>query len=406
MRHDTTTLPRPWSASYAALFVGKQWKGLSLVGVSILMISCKKPSVVKPPPPVVEVREMQLSEVPLSTTLIGQLDSPQNVEIRARVEGIVDQMPFTEGVEIKQGDLLFTLDRKPFIERLAAANGMLAEAEASLRKYEADVARLQPLYEKSAIPKQDLDNAKAGVEVGQAGLQSAKARVETAQLDLSYCEIKAPISGLIGAKMVSMGELVGRGEPTLLATMSTLDPIWFYSSVSEVEYLKAVENGKTVGREFADLPLTLLLHDGKEHAEKGRFVFIDRAVNAKTGTLRIRAEFPNPAKTLRPGMFARVRVDIGTRKECLQVPERALLEIQGKAFLWSVDAENKCHMQRVKLGEKHGSSQIILEGVKVGEHIIVEGIQKARDGAPVTAMTAAQLAAAKAAHKLEAQPAH
>jgi membrane fusion protein (multidrug efflux system) len=188
--------------------------------------------------------------------------------------------------------------------------------------------------------------------------------------------------------------------------MSTLDPIWFYCSVSEVEYLKAVENGKTVGREFADLPLTLLLHDGKEHAEKGRFVFIDRAVNAKTGTLRIRAEFPNPAKTLRPGMFARVRVDIGTRKECLQVPERALLEIQGKAFLWSVDAENKCHMQRVKLGEKHGSSQIILEGVKVGEHIIVEGIQKARDGAPVTAMTAAQLAAAKAAHKLEAQPAH
>jgi membrane fusion protein (multidrug efflux system) len=227
IRHDTTTLPRPWSASYAALFAGKQWKGISLLGVSILMISCKKPSIVKPPPPVVEVREMQLSEVPLSTTLIGQLDSPQNVEIRARVEGIVDQMPFTEGVEIKQGDLLFTLDRKPFIERLAAANGMLAEAEASLRKYEADVARLQPLYEKSAIPKQDLDNAKAGVEVGQAGLQSAKARVETAQLDLSYCEIKAPISGLIGAKMVSMGELVGRGEPTLLATMSTLDPIWF-----------------------------------------------------------------------------------------------------------------------------------------------------------------------------------
>jgi membrane fusion protein (multidrug efflux system) len=299
-----------------------------------MLLSCKKPVAFTPPPPIVEVMELKVSEVPLTTTLIGQLDSPQNVEIRARVEGYMDQMPFTEGLEVKQGDLLFSLDKKPFLERLAAANGMLAEAQASLRKYQADVARLQPLYEKSAIPKQDLDNAKAGVEVGLAGLESAKARVETAQLDLSYCEIKAPISGLIGAKMVSIGELVGRGEPTLLATISTLDPIWFYCNVSEVEYLKAVERGKTVGREVADLPLTLLLGDGTEDPDKGRFVFIDRAVNAKTGTLRVRAEFPNREKKLRPGMFARVRVDIGTRKDCLEVPERALVEIQGKAFLW------------------------------------------------------------------------
>lgn len=406
MKSHSATSPRTLSSCHAADPAGTSWKTITTLGIALMMSGCKKPVAMTPPPPIVQVMELKLSDVPLNTTLIGQLDSPQNVEIRARVEGFVDQMPFTEGVEIKQGDLLFSLDKKPFLEKLAAANGMLAEAEASLRKYEADVARLEPLYQKSAIPKQDLDNAKAGVEVGQAGLQSAKARVETAQLDLSYCEIKAPISGLIGAKMVALGELVGKGEPTLLATISTLDPIWFYCNVSEVEYLKAVERGKTVGREVADLPLTLLLGDGTEDPDKGRFVFIDRAVNAKTGTLRVRAEFPNREKTLRPGMFARVRVDIGTRKDCLEVPERALVEIQGKAFLWSVDAENKCHMHPVKLGEKNGTNQIIIEGVKAGQRIIVEGIQKAREGAPVTAMTAAQLAAAKAASKPEAKPAH
>jgi membrane fusion protein (multidrug efflux system) len=359
--------------------------------------------VAAPPPPIVEVMELKPSEVSLTTTLIGQLDSPQNVEIRSRVEGFVDQMPFTEGLEVKQGDLLFQLDKKPFLEKLAAAQGMLAEAKASLKKYEADVARLQPLYEKSAIPKQDLDNAKAGVEVGEAGITSAQARVESAQLDLSYCEIKAPITGLIGAKLVSLGELVGKGEPTLLATISTLDPIWFYCNVAEVEYLQSVEKSKALGRAVETLPLTLILSNGKEHPDQGRFVFIDRAVDVKTGTLRVRAEFPNKEKNLRPGMFARARVDLGTRKDCIEVPERALVELQGKTFLWMVGDDNTCKMRPVVVGEKHGGNLVILEGVKVGERVIVEGIQKARDGAPVTALTAAQIAASRASSIPEAK---
>jgi membrane fusion protein (multidrug efflux system) len=364
---------------------------------SLAVISCKKPVAAVPPPPLVEVMELKSSEVPLTTTLIGQLDSPQNVEIRSRVEGFVDQMPFTEGLEVKQGDLLFQLDKKPFLEKLAAAQGMLAEAKASLKKYEADVARLEPLYAKSAIPKQDLDNAKAGVEVGEAGITSAQARVESAQLDLSYCEVKAPITGLIGAKLVSLGELVGKGEPTLLATISTLDPIWFYCNVAEVEYLQSVEKSKALGRAVESLPLKLILANGKEHSDPGRFVFIDRAVDVKTGTLRVRAEFPNKEKNLRPGMFARARVDLGTRKDCIEVPERAVVELQGKTFLWVVGADNTCKMRPVVVGEKHGGNLLILNGVNVGERVIVEGIQKARDGAKVTALTAAQIAAAKAA---------
>lgn len=353
------------------------------------MTACKKPEVAAPPPPVVGVMEVTTSDVPLTTTLIGQLDSPGNVDVRARVEGFVDKMLFIEGVEVKQGDLLFELDKKPFLERLAAANGALAEAHAALNKYEKDVARLMPLAEKRAIPQQDLDNALASVDVGKAGVETAKARVESAQIDLGYCDIKAPVSGLIGAKQVSIGELVGKGEPTLLATISTLDPIWFYCNVSEVEYLQAKAKSKHTGKEVEDVPLTLVLSDGTEHSDPGKFVFIDRAVDVKTGTLRVRAEFPNKEKLLRPGMFSRVRVNLGARPDCITVPERAIVALQGKTFVWVVGSDGKVAQRPVTTGEQVGSVFIINEGLKAGEKIVVEGVNKLREGIPVNAIAPA-----------------
>jgi membrane fusion protein (multidrug efflux system) len=359
-----------------------------------VLCGCKKPVAVAPPPPTVEVMEISTSEVPLSSTLIGQLDSPQNVEVRARVEGFLDKMPFTEGVEVKQGDLLFQLDKKPFLEKLAAATGALAEANAALGKYEADVARLEPLFIKKAIPKQDLDNAIASVEVGKAGVTTAQARVESAQLDLGYCDVKAPITGLIGATQVSIGELVGKGEPTLLATISTLDPIWFYCNLSEVDYIRAEEKSRALGRDIASLPLTLILSNGAEHSDQGRFVFIDRAVNVKTGTLRVRAEFPNKQKLLRPGMFARVRVNLGARPDCITVPERAIVALQGKTFVWVIGGDGKVTQRPVTTGEQVGSIFIINEGLKVGEKIVVEGVNKLREGIPVNTNAPAAKAAA------------
>ncbi len=363
-----------------------------LVSVTLLAASlgtaCRKPAAAVPPPPVVQVMEIATTAVPLSTTLIGQLDSPQNVEVRARVEGFVDKMLFTEGTEVRAGDSLFELDKKPFLERLAAANGALAEANAALNKYEKDVARLQPLAAKNAIPQQDLDNAEAAVEVGKAGVVTARARVESAQLDLGYCDIIAPVSGLIGAKQVSIGELVGKGEPTLMTTISTLDPIWFYCNVSEVEYLRAQEKSKETGRPVEDLPLTLIRPDGSEHPDIGKFVFIDRAVDTKTGTLRVRAEFPNKEKLLRPGMFARVRADLGKRPDTITVPERAIAELQGKTFVWVIGADSKVTQRSVKTGEQVGPDIIIREGLKPGEKIIVEGIHKVREGMPVTIASA------------------
>lgn len=350
----------------------------------LAICACDKPEAVAPPPPVVSVMEITTTAVPLTATLIGQLDSPQNVEVRARLEAIVAEMRFIEGVEVNKGDVLFVLDKKTFEERLAAAKGALAEAEAALRKYQVDVDRLQPLYEKRAIPKQDLDNALASVEVGEANVATAHARLESAQLDLGYCEITAPVTGLIGAKQVSIGELVGRGEPTLMTTISSLDPIWFYCNVSEVEYLQSREKSKLTGKRVEDVPLKLIMPDGKTHPDAGKFVFIDRAVDTKTGTLRVRAEFPNPEKLLRPGMFARVHVELGYRPNTIAIPERALVELQGKSFVWLVDENQNASQHAVKTAEQVGSQIIINEGLKAGDRIIVEGVHKVRSGMPVT----------------------
>ncbi len=352
---------------------------------------CKKAAPPPPPPPVVEVAEVKSGGVPMHTEFIGQLDSPQNVELRARVEAFVENMPFTEGIEVKANDLLFALDKKPFQERLSAAQGSLAEAKAALNKYDKDVARLRPLAEKRAVPQQDLDNALASVDVGKASVLTAQARVESSQLDLSYCEVRAPVTGLIGAKLVSIGELVGKLQPTLLATISTLDPIWFYCNVSEVQYLRAEAETRRTGKQVADLPVTLILSDGSTHTKVGKFVFIDRAVDSKTGTLRVRAEFANPDRILRPGMFARINVDLGLRPDSILVPERAVAELQGKSFVWVIGSDNKATQRAVKVGELINGKLLIIEGLKSGDRYVVEGLQKVREGAPVQPVTAEEM---------------
>lgn len=200
----------------SAIFAAAAWIGLT---------SCKKEALVAPPPPTVQVTSVTLEDVPMSTEIIGQLDSPQNVEIRARIEGFVDHIDFKDGAQVKEGDPLFGLDRKPALQRVAAAEGKLAEANANLNKAQTDVERLRPLAEKRAIPRQDLDNAEAAAAVTQAAIQSAEASLQSAMIDLGYCNLTAPVAGLIGASQVALGELVGKGEPTLLATISVLDPI-------------------------------------------------------------------------------------------------------------------------------------------------------------------------------------
>ena len=364
-----------------------------LAAVAAVTTSCeKKQPPAAPPPPIVQVMRMDAVGVPITVEFIGQLDSPQNVEVRARVEAFVEKVLFTEGSELKAGDPLFALDKKPLQQKLAAAEGSLAESQAALKKNETDVARLQPLAAKHAIPQQDLDNAVASVAVGQANVQSAQSRVEAAKIDLGYCDVNAPASGLIGAASVSVGSLVGKGEPTLLATISQLDPIWFYCNIGESQFLRGESEARRTGKRLADLPITLILANGEEHPVKGKIVFLDRAVDTKTGTLRMRTEFANTEKILRPGMFGRIRIDAGVRPDSIAAPERAIVEVQGKQFVWAIDADNKASQRPVKVGETIGDRVVIAEGLKVGERIVTEGLQKVREGAPVQPQAADELA--------------
>ena len=361
------------------------------LAIGLTAISCKKQTPPAPPPPIVQVETVKKTDMPLSVEFIGHLDSPQNVEVRARVEAFVEKMLFIEGTEVKEGAPLFLLDKKPLQEQLDAANGRLAEAQAALKKYEKDVARLEPLAEKRAIPQQDLDNALATVDIGKANVYSAEANVVSAQIDLGYCDVNAPISGLIGAKQVSVGSLVGKGEPTLMATISQLDPIWFYCNVSETDYLQAKSRKN---KDVEDIPITLILANGLVHPDRGQIVFIDRAVDVTTGTLKMRVAFPNPDKILRPGMFGRIRADLGKVPDSILIPQRANIELQGKNFVWVVDAENKANQRAVTVGKMLGDNIQILEGIQAGDRIILEGIQKVRDGMLVQPKSSEDIASA------------
>lgn len=379
-----------------------------LLAVSWVLNSCRKaPPTAAPSPPVVQVMEVTKRKVPRSTTFIGQLDSPQNVEVRARVESFLEKMLFVEGDEVKAGDPLFELDKKPYEEKLAAAKGMLAEAQAALAKSRLDVARLTPLAAQNAVPQRELDNAVTATQVNEANVATAEARVKSAELDLGYCDIRAPLAGRIGAKEVPVGSLVGKGEPTLLATISQVDPIWFYCAISEVDYLHADRLAREAGRKMGELPVTLILTDGTEHPEPGKWVFVDRIVDPATATIRARAEFPNPSRVLRPGMFARVRISLPTEEGNILVPERALTELQGRNFIWILDGENKARQRSVEVAPvRLGPDAVVLKGLEPGERIVVEGLQKLREGAPVKPMTAEQLAEAAAQAARQSEAAH
>lgn len=341
---------------------------------------CGKKSAPPPPPPAqVEVAEVLERTVPLFAEFIGQTEATA-VEVRARVEGIIQQVVYQEGTEVEVGQLLFVIEREPIEQRLRRARAHLAELNASLAKAQADVARLKPLADERAIPRQDYDNALAQLDRAAAGVDSGKADVRTAELDFTYCEVRAPIAGLIGAKQAEVGSLVGRGQPTLLATISPLDPITVASTISEVEYLRT---RRDAGERTDPLPVELLLPDGTTHPHPGRFTFADRAVDPSTGTLKIRADFPNPEKIVRPGQFARLRVRLRDREKALLVPQRAVQEIQGQHNVWSVGADRKAIFRRVELGARIGNLWLVEKGLTAGDRLVVEGLNKVRPGAEV-----------------------
>jgi RND family efflux transporter MFP subunit len=369
----------------------------------------------------VEVVTVEQQDIPLSREWIGTLDGYVNAPIKAQVSGFLLRQDYVEGAFVQKDQLLFEIDPRPFqaavdqaVGQLAQANGQLSQGKAGLiqaranlagseaaqHRAQLDVDKYTPLIKEQAVTQQDLDNAtqnnlsamaqvegskaavetaKAQIEAAQAGVQSAQAAVDAAKYNLGFTKLTSPINGVAGLAVSQVGTLVGPASPAV-TTVSTLDPIRANFTVSEQEYLGFTHAS---GIEVSKLPLDLILSDGSTYAQKGRFFFADREVNQATGSIQLTALFPNPGNVLRPGQYAKVRAITGTKKSALLVPQRAVTELQGNNQVAVVDAQNKVSIVTVKPGERIGSLWIIEEGLKPGDRVIAEGVQKVGPGSTV-----------------------
>jgi membrane fusion protein (multidrug efflux system) len=346
----------------------------------------KKPAPTALQPPDVDVVNVIQQDVPIYSEWIGTTHGLVNAVIRAQVTGYLLKRNYKEGSFVRKGDLLFEIDPRTFQASLDQAQGQLAAAKARLGKTELDVKRFTPLAKQSAISQQELDDAIQANLSAKAGIQSTAAAVETARLNLGFTRIASPIDGIAGAANAQMGDLVGPGQIGELTTVSTVDPIQVNFAISEQEYMgaaDAIAKGQERGAEVTEGNLELILADGSVFPQRGKFYFAGRQVDAKTGTIQIAALFPNPGNILRPGQYARVRALSQTRKGAVLAPQRSVTELQGNFQVAVVRADNKVAIRPVKVGERVGSLWVIKEGLKPGERVVVEGIQKVKDGMPV-----------------------
>jgi membrane fusion protein (multidrug efflux system) len=367
---------------------------LLLCGVVLVTVSAcsKEAPPAAPPPPEVLVTAPIQRDVPVYMELVGQAVGFQDVEIRARVEGFLETVAFTEGSLVRKGQLLYKIDPKPLQAILANAKANLATSQARLEKARNDVNRFKPLVAQQAVSQQELDNAISAQDAALAQVDAGKAAVEKAEFDLSYTTITAPLDGLIGTTKVKAGNLVGRGESTLLVTISQIDPILFRAGMAEAEYLKLarrMQEDLAQGRTGStSTPVQLILADGTVHAYEGRLDAVERNIDATTGTLALQIRFPNPERLVRPGQYGRVRAIVDMKRDAILVPQRAVQELQNLYNLAVVGADNKVSFRTVKVGPREGTLWVIEEGLKPGERVIVEGLQRVAEGAVVNPKTA------------------
>lgn len=350
-------------------------------------------------PPVVEVVQVQQKDVPIYHEWIGTLDGLVNADVRAQVTGYLLRQGYQEGAFVKKGQLLFEIDPRPFQAALDQARGQLAQAKAALANAEAvqgrtqlDVDRYTPLAREQAASQQDLDNAvqnnlaaKATIETAKAQIQTYEAAVETAKINLEFTRLIAPIDGIAGQAQLQVGALANPSSGAV-TSVSTVDPIKVYFTVGEPQYLDWRRRFPTeASRLEADknLRLQLILADGSTYPHEGTFYFADRQVNVGTGAIRIAGLFPNPGNILRPGGYGKVRAVVRLQHDALVVPQRAVSELQGGYQVAVVDADNKVSIRTVKVGDTIGTQWVIEEGLKPGDRIVAEGVQKVRPGIQV-----------------------
>jgi membrane fusion protein (multidrug efflux system) len=354
----------------------------------VLAAACSKKEAPPPPaPPDVQVAEVVQKDVPIYIELVGATLGAEDVEIRARVEGYLVSMNFTEGTFVKKGQLLYKIDSQPFEAALDESRANLSTARARVDKTNNDVARLTPLAKQQAVSQQELDNALSSQEAAQAQVAAYDAKVAKAKLDLAYTTITSPIDGLIGTTQKKVGSLIAGGE-TLLNIVSQINPILFRCAIAEAEYLRIARRGAG-GKKSAEKPVgaQLILADGSVHPHKGRLESVERAVDPTTGTLTGLFSFPNPEQILRPNQYGRARFVTDLKEGAILVPQLAVQEIQGLYSVMVVKPDATVEQRMVKAGERVGNLWVIDSGLKPGEKVIVEGLQKVKPGVQVSAKT-------------------
>jgi membrane fusion protein (multidrug efflux system) len=354
---------------------------------------CRKAEAPIPPPPNVEVVEVAQSDVPVYRDWVGTLESQVNATISAQVSGYLLSRNYHEGTWVTNGQVLFQIDPAPFQATLDQASAQLAQAKAKQEKYALTVSRYRPLVEKQAISQQELDDAVQDEKAAQAEIESAQATVQQAKLNLEFATIRSPVDGIAGlcSAQAQVGNLVGPSTGPL-TTVTTVDPIRAYGSVAQATMLQFMERrlaeGRSVRREgpAEGIELELILAEDKPYPLKGHMRFANNQVDVKTGTIQFVGEFPNPQRLLVPGMFVRVRALLETLKGALLVPQRAVTDLQGRSLVAVVGADNKVNIRPVQTVERSGPNWVVRGELKAGDRVVAEGVQKVRDGTPVTAV--------------------
>jgi membrane fusion protein (multidrug efflux system) len=382
---------------------------LAIASFSFTFTGCERPRAsTPPPPPTVRVAAASLRNVPLFVDAVGTLDGYVNVDVRARVKGFLARQHQQDGAAVKEGELLFTVDPAEYQAALDSARASLSRAVAAQGHARVAAGRRKVLAEQGAVSQQDFDDADAQHQVADAEVEVARAAVRQAELNLSYTQIRSPVSGVCGLAQVRPGNLVGQDGATLLATVSQLDPLRVTFPLSELDYVRSPDRLKGLGgRDLAwarkqferldrgeaaaddDPGVALVLSDGSVYPHRGVVVAANRQVDPVTGTIQLQALFPNPGGALRPGQYGRVRVPRPEEgRNAVAVPEKAFIEVQGTYSVAVVGEGNKVQLRRVQVGPSADGVRIVRAGVKAGERVVVEGVQKATDGAVVDAQPA------------------
>jgi len=373
---------------------------LALIAVfTFNLISCgKSDKDAKTPEMTVTVAEAKSETVPIYLDYVGVLQSIESVDINARVEGFLVERAFKDGADVKQGDLLFVIDPRPFKAALEAAKAQLAEDLAALQYAREQVVRYKPLVEKDYITRDAYDDYVTQAKEAQAMVEASRANVVQAELNLSYCTMYAPFDGRIGRRMVDVGNLVGAGESTLLATIVQLDPIYVYFNVAERDIPEVLKQQNS-----NPLTFSIILPDESKHPEDGTIDFVDNQVDVTTGTITLRGTIGNSSKTILPGQFVKVQLLLKEQPDTIVIPSQAVGDQQGDLYVFVVGKDNKVEFRNVTAGSSYEKMRIIEKGVSAGEKVVVNGLQKLKPGMTVKTETQAQ-AEAEAKKKADASP--